>query len=238
MIRKKSKFWTFWFSLIPGAAEMYMGFMKMGLSLMTIFFGLFSLSIILELGPVMVVSAVAWFYSFFHAHNLASMPEEEFYEVEDTYLFTVADAQQSGDLIRTYRKTFAVVLIFIGAVLTWKTCMSMLYGIIPYELYNALRYMTYRLPQLVVGVAIVYLGLVLIRGKKVELDEQTRYNDSKGNNSMNGDLNNSDMNYNTVDQDLYSNNDNSHFNSTVQVNAIEDKKEGNQDGRDGWNKRA
>ena len=31
--QKKSKFFTFMFSFIPGAAEMYMGFMKQGVSL-------------------------------------------------------------------------------------------------------------------------------------------------------------------------------------------------------------
>ena len=34
MQRKKSRFWLFLFSFMPGAGEMYMGFMKMGLSLM------------------------------------------------------------------------------------------------------------------------------------------------------------------------------------------------------------
>jgi hypothetical protein len=178
MIQKRSKFWTFCFSLIPGAAEMYMGFMKMGLSLMTIFFGLFAVCVTLELGPVIIMLGVAWFYSFFHAHNLANMPEQEFYEVEDTYLFTIAEAKQGENLIRTYRKTFAVILIFIGIFLTWKTCMSMIYGILPYELYSVLQRMTYRIPQLVVSIAIVYLGVVMIRGKKVELDEQDRNNDS------------------------------------------------------------
>ncbi|WP_455717142.1 hypothetical protein [Anaerosporobacter sp.] len=213
MIQKKSKFWTFCFSLIPGAAEMYMGFMKMGLSLMTVFFGLFVLTVTLELGPVMVMLAVAWFYSFFHARNLASMPEQEFYEVEDTYLFTIVEAKQGENLIRTYRKTIAVILIFIGIILTWKTCMSMLYGIIPYEFYYVLQHMTYRLPQLVVGIAIVYLGLSMIRGKKVELDEIVRTGDSQIDNTLNGNGNSN------VETDLY--------NSEVHVNAIEDKEEGN-----------
>ena len=39
MIRKKSKGWTFICSLLPGAGEMYMGFMKQGAVLMTLFFG-------------------------------------------------------------------------------------------------------------------------------------------------------------------------------------------------------
>ena len=34
MKNKKSRFWVFVFSFLPGAGEMYMGFMKMGLSLM------------------------------------------------------------------------------------------------------------------------------------------------------------------------------------------------------------
>ena len=37
MTHKKSSFWRFLFSLIPGAGEMYMGFLKMGTSLMALF---------------------------------------------------------------------------------------------------------------------------------------------------------------------------------------------------------
>ena len=38
MSRKKSKGWTFICSLLPGAGEMYMGFMKQGVSIMGLFF--------------------------------------------------------------------------------------------------------------------------------------------------------------------------------------------------------
>ena len=44
--KKKSNFLTFCFSMMPGAAQMYMGFMKMGTSLMFLIF----LIIILEMG--------------------------------------------------------------------------------------------------------------------------------------------------------------------------------------------
>ena len=36
--KKKNKFFTFLCSFLPGAAEMYMGFMKMGISLLVVFF--------------------------------------------------------------------------------------------------------------------------------------------------------------------------------------------------------
>ncbi len=40
MQRKKSRFWLFMWSLIPGAGDMYLGFMKMGISLMLGFMAL------------------------------------------------------------------------------------------------------------------------------------------------------------------------------------------------------
>ena len=41
MTKKKSKFFTFCCSLIPGAGEMYLGFLKQGISIMTTFFLIF-----------------------------------------------------------------------------------------------------------------------------------------------------------------------------------------------------
>ena len=37
MTNKKNAFWRFIFSLMPGAGEMYMGFLKMGVSIMGLF---------------------------------------------------------------------------------------------------------------------------------------------------------------------------------------------------------
>ena len=41
--KKKNKTFTFLCSFLPGAAEMYMGFMKNGLTLMLLFFASFML---------------------------------------------------------------------------------------------------------------------------------------------------------------------------------------------------
>lgn len=87
MTKKRNGFLRFCCSLLPGAGEMYMGFMKMGLSLMSMFFGIIVAASIFELGPLAVLAVIAWFYSFFHVHNLAGLSDEEFYAVEDDYLF-------------------------------------------------------------------------------------------------------------------------------------------------------
>ena len=79
MRQKKGKVTTFLYSLIPGAAEMYMGFMKTGISMMAIFILCFVIPSVLRLNDVFILFAVlVWFYSFFHARNLASCDEEIF----------------------------------------------------------------------------------------------------------------------------------------------------------------
>ena len=86
MIRKKNSFFTLIFSLVPGAGQMYMGFMKRGLSLMSCFFLILFTSVWLNVGPLMLLAMIVWFYSFFDTHNLRSTPDDEFYELEDGYI--------------------------------------------------------------------------------------------------------------------------------------------------------
>ena len=106
MTQKKNRFWTFLFSFMPGAGEMYMGFMKMGVSLMGMFFLIITIATILEIGPIIFLAVIAWFYSFFHVHNLAGMPDEEFYSLEDEYLFNLSAIKMPGaDMAEGYRRS-------------------------------------------------------------------------------------------------------------------------------------
>lgn len=59
MTKKRNGFLRFCCSLLPGAGEMYMGFMKMGLSLMSMFFGIIVAASIFELGPLAVLAVIA-----------------------------------------------------------------------------------------------------------------------------------------------------------------------------------
>ena len=86
--QKKNGFFTFIFSLMPGAAEMYMGFMKSGLSLMGIFFLCYIIPDALNLYDYTGIFVVlAWFVSFFHARNLAGLKDEVFYQVQDEFIW-------------------------------------------------------------------------------------------------------------------------------------------------------
>ena len=78
MTRQKGKFLTFCFSLVPGAGQMYLGFMKQGLSLMTVFAALCAFSTWLAIGPLLLFAPIIWFYSFFDVINKNSLDPEEF----------------------------------------------------------------------------------------------------------------------------------------------------------------
>ncbi len=171
MTSKKNSFWRLCFSLLPGAGEMYMGFMKMGVSTMSLFMAVFFIATILEIGPLMIVGMVVWFYSFFHVHNLASLADEEFYSVEDDYIFHFGEIPASEKLhFPNTRKLLAAVLIFTGIVTLWHGMLDLLYELLPQRTYEMFFYFAHDLPRLVIGVGIIYLGVLLIRGKKKEID--------------------------------------------------------------------
>ena len=76
MTNKKSRFWTFIFSMIPGAGEMYMGFFKHGISVMALFWLIVAIATFINLGALIFLLPIIWFYSFFYVHNLKNLPDE------------------------------------------------------------------------------------------------------------------------------------------------------------------
>ena len=181
MQRKKSRFWSFIWSLMPGAGEMYLGFMKMGLSLMLGFMGLIAVVALTNLGALSVLPIVMWFYSFFHANNLAALDDQTFMMIKDQYLFgmdNVSDLDQlKARMNGKTKKIAAVVLIVIGVVMLWQTVFSLLceiFGWDNYYLSSVYYFVRDDLPRILIGIAVIWWGLVLIRGKKVDFDAGER----------------------------------------------------------------
>ncbi len=166
--RKKSRFWTFCFSLIPGAGEMYLGFMKMGVSLMALFFGSMALMQFLELGFIACIAGIIWFYSFFHVNNLAGLSEAELAGTKDEYLFNLDRFfKMDMDSARKHRKIIATVLIAIGVILLWNEFVDICYSYLPEGAYM----IAYTIPRVAIGVAIIIAGFYMIKGKKETLNE-------------------------------------------------------------------
>lgn len=170
MTRKRNRFFLFCCSMIPGAGEMYLGFMKQGISLMSLFFLLLSLAAWLNVGALAFLLPVIWCYSFFHAHNLNGLPDDEFYTIEDDFLIRPSETFDAYFLMR-YRKLIALVLILLGASIIWNNFMGLMGGFLPSFLHRLFRSLGYYVPQILIGAVIVYAGLYLISGKKKELED-------------------------------------------------------------------
>ena len=172
MTSKKSKFLTFFISLIPGAGEMYLGFYKTGASIMVLFFGSYAIFSYL-FRPFLSFLPVLWFYSFFHTHNLNNTPDEEFYGLEDDYLFHI-QPRQLVELAQKYRKPLACLLIFVGVSMIWNNVSHILSSIAHWFIWSdaimsLVRYWTNAIPQFAAAALIIWIGWHLIRNKKETL---------------------------------------------------------------------
>lgn len=176
MKSKKNRFWAFVFSLVPGAGEMYMGFMKQGVSLMSMFLACIMISAWMRADILILIDIVIWCYSFFHVHNLRFLPEEQFQAVEDKILVPFngenlnIDFKISNQKVRTVG---AVFLILLGASILWNYVMDIVSYYLPEAFWDIYYRVCYNLPEAVIAVLIIWIGLRLIKGKKKELDGQS-----------------------------------------------------------------
>lgn len=171
MRQRKNKLFRFIFSLLPGAGEMYMGFMKMGVSLMTLFFGLVVISTFLRLDALLFICIIVWFYSFFNVHNIAGMPEEEFCMLEDQYLVHFNQLFPENFMTKINNKVIGLILVIVGIYMLIREIWHMTSHLLPDEIVMILDSFFYNLPRFLVGIGIIILGLFMIRGKKKQLEQ-------------------------------------------------------------------
>ena len=179
MQKKKSRFWLFICSLVPGAGHMYLGFMKMGISLMLGFMTLIAVAALTNLGVLAIFPVAVGVYSFFHANNLGTLNDAEFYAIKDQYLLGLEGLdsieKMRVSISKKYRKVTAAVLIMVGVIMIWQTVFSLLYDIFGWDYLRTIYYFTRDdLPRIVIGIAVIWFGISLIRGKKVDSIEDDR----------------------------------------------------------------
>lgn len=178
--KKKSRFFSFCFAFMPGAAEMYMGFMKMGFSIMAIFLLTVLVGVAFRAEEVLlIVCALEWFYAFFHARNIATCEDAEFNELKDLYIW-----EDFGDFGKiniggnAFRKYIAYILIIAGIIALWGYAEEMVIMFIPddfYELYhNVIRNCFDKVPRIAISIALIVFGAKMIKGKKMELEEAAK----------------------------------------------------------------
>ena len=97
------------------------------------------------------------------------MDEEEFYMLEDHYLFNM-DLSEISALVKGKNKTiFAAILIIIGIAMLISNFMSLLNAILPWELYWRLESILGNIPRIGIALIIIWIGMRMIQGKRLEL---------------------------------------------------------------------
>jgi len=152
---------------------MYMGFMKMGLSLMGLFILSITISSMLNMGILVFVIILTWFYSFFHALNIANLNDEQFDGIEDDFLFGIDSLSTSKMTEEKYRKYFGIGLITFGIILLWNVTIVRFIPRILYYFPDIVREIFWRVssmvPQFVISIIIIVIGVRLLRGKQKSL---------------------------------------------------------------------
>ncbi|HQD41444.1 MAG TPA: hypothetical protein PLE53_02360 [Bacillota bacterium] len=119
-------------SVVPGAGHMFLGYQKLGLELMTLFFFSFFFVDWLRIGFFMFIIPVIWFYSMFDALHKASGDRAP---VEEDHL-SVLDFIGGDKYKWSSSKLLGYGLILIGVLLIFDRIIS---PMIPYEIRNYLQ---------------------------------------------------------------------------------------------------
>ena len=208
MKKKKNRFLLFFFSFLHVAGEMYFGFMKTGVSLLSLFAVSSMVAGYTQVGVMAFVPFVIWVYGFFHANNMGALSDEEFYRLEDDYLFGLRgeEVESVRDAVAgKYRKALAVIMILLGITMLWQSFFRMLRHIVGdnfyYEYLSRITgIISNDVPRVIVAVIIIWFGIKLIQGKKEALDrlEDGKKTDRPSGNRGREEANMSGMGQNTA----------------------------------------
>lgn len=156
---------------------MYMGFMKQGVSIMCAFFLFIFLGDWLNIGALLYALPVLWFYSFFDGINKMSMDDEDFYCLEDRYLFIEKlDFESLSRFVKKNNILIAVLLILIGGSSLFNVFVELIGRLINFYYINELaRFVRWFVPQTVFALFIIWLGVKLINGKKKSLEDKKEF---------------------------------------------------------------
>ena len=167
---KKNGILTFLFAFVPGAGQMYQGYMKRGLSLITLFFLCIMAGMLLE--PLVLTALIVWMYSFFDTFNLRAQFIAGTAPADDYLVhFNTKDARLTL-FFRDSHKLLGWGLIALGGLVAYENVIMRVFGDVMWRwgqnnpVFRAFYLMLDELPEVVVCVALIVCGVWLVRGPK------------------------------------------------------------------------
>lgn len=166
---KKNGILTFLFAFVPGAGQMYQGYMKRGLSLITLFF-LCIMAGMLLLEQLVLTALIVWMYSFFDTFNLRAQFIAGTAPADDYLVhFNTKDARLTL-FFRDSHKLVGWALIAFGALIAYENIIMNLLNDVLWRwgrdsvVFRAFYLVMDQLPDVVLCVALILCGAWLVRG--------------------------------------------------------------------------
>lgn len=157
---KKNGFLTFIFACIPGAGQMYYGYMQRGLSLITMFIACFIVGAIIN--PLAALAIIVWMYSFFDTYDLirhmaAGEPKED-------SLLVLGNYEEIKKLIPQHNRLIGWGLVGFGVWALYETFISTwLYTLLCNLVGNGNAYdIITGIPNVVIAALLIFSGLKLL----------------------------------------------------------------------------
>ncbi|MGI5893107.1 MAG: hypothetical protein ACOX6P_00780 [Candidatus Merdivicinus sp.] len=179
----KSKGLAIIFGLMPGAGHMYLGKMKRGMTLMLLFWGSMALAMLLGIGALTFAMPIVWFYAFFDNLNLISLTPEELKNAPDPFCFGLLEGVELKKIkiFETKNVMLGWALIILGVIMLYNTFASSIVRSLATLLEslgastNWLWSIYYNIPQLVIAILIIVLGIRFMHGGKKKSDDLRQY---------------------------------------------------------------
>ena len=169
---KKNGILTLLFAFIPGAGQMYQGYMKRGLSLMLMAAAISMAAMLIP--PIAFALLVVFMYSFFDTFNLRAQISMGT-APEDDYLVHINwKNQRMQEFMMDSHKLLGWGLIVLGALVAYQNILMNTLGDILWRwgqkapVWRAIYLVMDQLPEVVLCVALILCGIWLVRGPRAK----------------------------------------------------------------------
>lgn len=169
---KKNGILTFLFAFVPGAGQMYQGYMKRGLSLITMFCLFIMAGAMTGLDPLIVGCLIVYMYSFFDTFNLRAQIMADNAPADDYLVHINWKDKRMQQFMMDSHKLLGWGLIALGGLVAYENIIMRVFGDVMWRwgqnnpVFRAIYLMLDELPQIVTCVALIVCGLWLVRGPK------------------------------------------------------------------------
>ena len=169
---KKNGILTLLFACIPGAGQMYQGYMKRGLSLITMFCLSIALSAWMGISIFYIGVPILYMYSFFDTFNLRAQIGLDAAPADDYLVHFDMRDRRLEQLMAERHKLLGWLLIAFGGMVAYQNILMNTLGDLLWRwgktspVFRALYLVMDQLPEVVVCVALIICGAWLVRGPK------------------------------------------------------------------------